>query len=202
MKSALSNQMKILMTAGVILIGLSLFIFLGVMPLLTRVDFLYSEIRHNYQQIADFSAKISAVKQATIKLGQIGNDAVAIAEIFPLREDSVVLVESLESAFVRAGLVANLTIIDSKEAIIPPKPLPPVVKNVNGLEEVPYILDLYGDYRKMVNFFLYMENLGIFTEVSNFTLNAETKSSDNGKVVIKTGFGSGELRGVLFIRKP
>ena len=200
------TRSHLLLTAlAIILICLSVF-FLGVIPQLRNFNSKQEQIRSSKQELATLEGSIATLQQAEQKLQQIDVEFDQVVKIFPLREDSVVLVEKLEDAIARAGLVASLTIVDTKETEQNQKGqenTPPVLANLVRLEEVPYSLRVSGSYRQITDFFIYLENGTLPTEFTNLSLSAElTRASGVGTTSVKTGQITAEIKGVFFIKQP
>ena len=200
------TRSHLLLTAlAIILICLSVF-FLGVIPQLRNFNSKQEQIRSSKQELATLEGSIATLQQAEQKLQQIDVEFDQVVKIFPLREDSVVLVEKLEDAIARAGLVASLTIVDTKETEQNQKGqenTPPALANLVRLEEVPYSLRVSGSYRQITDLFIYLENGTLPTEFTNLSLSAElTRASGVGTTSVKTGQITAEIKGVFFIKQP
>jgi len=195
-----SNQLRILMSVGVIILLAGILIFAAVMPLLSKVRASQARIKAGQEKIAELDIAISNYRQVVTKLDKVNDTAGAVLGIFPVREDSVALVEALEASIQKSGINASVNIIDPAEdqqRNVPPTKL---IKNLSGVEEVPYSLNILGSYRQIVNLFSYFENMPYFTEISKLSLSSVSTSDQGGKNVRRTGEGAGELRGVLFIK--
>lgn len=197
-----SNSVKILITAATIIVVSAVLIFFGLKPLLTKFGSVAENIRKNNSEIADLSSRIEILKQAEAKFSQVESKASDVTGLFPAREDSVTLVESLENAYKRAGLVANLSITDTEELDPTLSSLRPVklIKGSIGLDEVPYTLNLTGDYRQLTNLFLYFENSPFLTEIRNLSLAGESVQAESGKT-LTTGIVNAQIEGILFVKK-
>lgn len=199
-----SNRTKIFTTFAAIVILTGVLIFFGVAPLLAKVKNSQDRIKANQEELVQLAQAIASYKDLSAKLSQIGDQAQIVSAIFPLREDSVSLVQGLEKAFQEAGLSAQLSIVDNSENATPGTAVPPpVITKLSGIEEVPYTMRFSGDYRQTVNFLIALENTPFLTEVTGFSLSSDTNSSSQrGNLIVKTGTATGEIRAVLFIKKP
>lgn len=198
-----SNRTKILFTVSVTAVLFGLLAFLGAVPLLSAVRKSQDRIQANRQELSSLTQKIDNLQEIGAKLRQIADTADAVVGIFPLREDSVILVEGLEKAIQAAGLATQLTIVDSQEGQPVGIAAPALVaKKLSGIEEVPYTLRFTGDYRQVVDLLMYLENTPFFTELTNLSLSADITANQRGTATVKLGTATGEIKGVLFIKKP
>lgn len=195
---------KILLTIGVLLLLAGLIVFFGIVPLIGAVRTSKASIAQNRAELADLNAKINAFQQTEAKLATVQDEVYDVSELFPVREDSVVIIEALESAVSRAGLDASLSITDTQDQIqiSSSSTPPPVVKNLSGIDQVPYALHFSADYTQLINLFLNLENLPFPTEITDLNTSAQTASTQNGRALRQTGTAAVEIRGLMFIRKP
>lgn len=198
-----SNQSKIFFTAVVILAASLTLIFWGVSPLLSKTRETRSQIASDRRELADLAQKIETFKQATKKLSQIENDVEDVSGIFPIREKSVKFIEAIEDAVKRSGAEATLHIIDDKDnENVTPQKVEPLMGDLMNIEEVPYSLRFNGDYKSLLALLVYLENIPYLTEITSLSSTAQYASSEIGRESLKTGFASGELKGILFLKKP
>jgi len=201
------NQAKIGLTIAAIIACASVLVGLVLLPQISAVTRIKAEITKNRKQTVETRSEVQSYKDAQSNLRKLtGSDD--MPEIFPARQDILHLVEGLERAVARTGGSHTLlmTDFDEQDAAAPnakPVARPVVVKELNGLEEIPYQLEYFGDYRQTLNFLLYLENLPDVTFVKKLTLAAESVAVEGtAGDILNTGRGFTQIQGLLFIRKP
>lgn len=201
------NQAKVALTVGAIVVTASLLIGLVLLPQLSAVTRIKEQITKNRERIAQTRSEVKSYEEARSNLRKLtGSDE--MPEIFPPRQEILPLVEGLEKAVARTGgsHILLMTDFDDQDAAAPnAKPVvrPAVIKELDGVEEIPYQLEYFGDYRQTLNFLLYLENLPYMTFVKKLTLAAESVPEEGPAGGNRnTGAAFTQIQGLLFIRKP
>ena len=73
--------------------------------------------------------------------------------------------------------------------------------NLKNIEQVPYTLSIAGTYRNFTDLFLYLENLPFWTALTDLNITAESEGTADGTTVSRTGFASGQIKGIFFLRQ-
>ena len=195
------NTARIYITCVLIGAVLALLFFLLVMPLASSVRGTRAKILNNSVKIAKLSGEITQFKETESKLAQIKKSVADVKQLFPVREESVVLVEAVEDALARSEVAAEISITDDKEgSAANDNATEGLIKGLKNIEEVSYELDVSGDYRNYVDLLLYMESLPYGTEIVDMSFVA---GQELGCVTrAKTGLASGKIRGIFFLKKP
>lgn len=201
-----SHRIKILITlAGVILVCAVLVSF-TIIPLLSRIVSLNEEIKNNQLDLVKITTEIKNFEKATRDLEKYKLGRGALTAMFPVREEMVSLVQGLESVINRAGLSAELKIADKKEELMAGSggreviSTPTVVPGLEPIEEIPYLLEARGDYRSLINFFVYLESLPFVSEITKINITADSIQEEARRIIINTGTGIAKIEGVFFIR--
>lgn len=210
-----AQNLKIFLSAVTLLVLLLVWVFLVLLPFLEKIGSTVKKTKENEESAAKLVAQISEFRQLSQEFAKIQDEMRDLTAVFPRREEMVSLVKGLESATARAGSVHELALKDSAEeqemqggksaggAGGNADANPMVVAALAGAEQVPYSLHLTGEnYRKFLDFLIYLENLPFYTEVKQLTVTAD--SAQDGETQILHNIGSGEmvLEGVLFLKKP
>ena len=196
------GQSRIIITVGVVVSAAFALIFFAVMPQMAQIRNAVSGIAGNREQIDKIQRELSGYQMSHSELEKIKNEKV-VQEMFPQRESMAPLVAALENAVKSSGGAHALTIVDKKEEAAAggggeQKPAPPVVPGLAHVEEIPYSLEFTGNYRQIVNFLLYLENLPFVSRVTNLSLAAESKQVD--EVVHNTGLATAKIEALFFIK--
>lgn len=195
------NTTKIYITTVLTAASLSLLFFLLVMPQARSVRETRAKILDNSGKIARLSGQIQQFKETESKLAQIKKSVSDIKELFPVREDSVVLVEAVEDALARSEVAAEISITDKKETSVENgEEAEPLIKGLKNIEEVPYQLNVNGAYRNYTDLLLYMESLPYVTEITEMSFIAIQERG--GSVSRKAGLADGRIKGLFFLKKP
>src|SRR3989344_1453881 len=139
-------------------------IFFGIRPLLAKISETEIAVAKSVSEIETLTKKIEEYKQAKTKLELARFEKETLSQMFPIREDAVYLVESLEDALAKTGLTATLSITDDEESNsrAPAEKSKVLIQNLTKIDEVAYTLEYIGNYRESVDFLLYAENLPFF----------------------------------------
>lgn len=201
-----NNHSKIALTLiGILIISVAL-IFFVIMPLLDQVKGTQSRLESSKQKLAGLNLQIESYKVLSEELVRIANDREEVEKIFPIREDMAYLVEGVEkSASLATAAIQNLKITDKLEDLFArqgtPSAAPPLIAGLKKIEEVPYSLELSGDWRRLEDFTLYSENLPYITQFSKLTVTADQEANEATRIITNTGLGTAKFEGVLFIRQ-
>jgi Tfp pilus assembly protein PilO len=204
-----SNQSKTVLIIISVVLVFGIMIYFGVFPLLDKVRGIQDKISENDQQLVDLAKLINGYKSVSIKFSKVEDYMAEVSAVFPLREDSAAIVESIENAVLKSGVTADLVIVDHSEdapgntaGSNTTSEKTAVVNRLAGLDEVPYNLHFSGNYSQIANLFQYLENMPFFTQLSELSVSAETFLPQNAKMGTHSGIGMGDIQGVLFVKKP
>lgn len=189
-------------SVGIIAMALVL-VFFGVRPQLVKLSGLQTAIEENRQEFSFLQAKVVSLEQAAAELEKAAGQKKAIFELFPKRDEMERAVLGLEEAAGAAGTSAVLTITDRLEdanASRSGEKKGPAVAGLKGIEEVPFVLDLSGTYRQLVDFFLNFENSPYVTKITGFSVVADVEVSEQREEPRNTGRATGKAEGIFFMR--
>ena len=114
-----------------------------------------------------------------------------------------ILVETLENATARSGVGHILLITDDIEENS--KTTKPVERaplfNLGGVGEVPFTLEVSGNYRQLVDFLTYLENSPYILEVTRISANANSVQISDSNDLLNTGTAGVKIEGLFFIEK-
>ena len=77
-----------------------------------------------------------------------------------------------------------------------------MISGLRRTEEIPYQLEVAGDYRQLLDFLLYLDNLGFLTEIRKLEVVADAVQNQITGEPRQNGEGTAKLEGVFFISKP
>ncbi len=202
-----SSHTGIILTAGGVVAGLVLLVIFVVSPLLLDLGAANLAIRQGRQELSNLQAEINSYRELSLGFARSAPEREVLQKMFPLREEMVGLVEGLETAVEGAGASSKLTIIDRQEqeqeglgrgAATPEI----VISGLRRTEEIPYQLEVAGDYRQLLDFLLYLDNLGFLTEIRKLEVVADAVQNQITGEPRQNGEGTAKLEGVFFISKP
>lgn len=194
------------LSGAVIIVGSILVIVFGIFPMVKSLNAINHRIAGAQMELAQISTELEGYQKANAELKKSLVLKERVTAVFPKREQMVSLVESMETALGNSNLDSVLRIIDEKELNLAIeagqiKPRPILVPGLDALQEVPYELEITGDFAQFVSFFHYFENQPMFSAYSSLVFTAESDQDEKNKKLFNTGQGRGYLEGVLFIRK-
>ena len=197
---------KILLTGGGIILAAAFLVFLVILPQLSRVAALRSDIGQGQKHLTEIADRIREFDSARVELQKIADERESVEILFPAREDMVSSVETVEAAAAAVGVTSKLTITDAREEPAAGKGAektkkPPLVAGLEQAEEVPFELELVSDYRGLVDFFRYLENSKILVRFAGLGTVAQSQQGETGTVPHNNGQATSKLGGVFFIRK-
>lgn len=204
-----NNSVKNLLTIAVLVSVIILLVIFLVLPMMARVRDTRTKILANQETVAAQLTQINEFRAAESNLVQIRGSLEEVLGLFPVREDSVVLVETLESAISRsqiAGVKIKLT--DAKESELArgggpgaAATEPARTANLKNLEEVPFTMSVSGTYRNLTDLLFYSENARFNIQINDLNFKAELTQLEDGGTV-NTGIANGIFKGTLFMKLP
>ena len=189
----------------VFFLGAGLLFLLIISPLFQKVVETKAQIRANEAKLLEIAAEIANYKALSANLLKVSETKTALLAMFPAREEMLSLILGLESAVQRAGLAHKLVIADFKEKrdqnpAAKDKPSATIVSGLTEVEEIPYHLEVLGNYRGLADLFLYLENLPFVTVPDKLTASADQIQPVGFESLRNTGTATAKLDGVLFIK--
>ncbi|MDP3993831.1 MAG: hypothetical protein Q8P75_02515 [bacterium] len=201
---------KIILTFVLIVLVAGAMIFFVMIPLARQLVENQREIVQKKQELADIGEEIINYQTGIAELSKVKAEKESVNLIFPVREKMAFLVEALEGAVSAAGMSPELKISDKKEgraASVSKSSAESkgkdkdasIVKGLNNIEEIPYTLELSGNYRQMTDFFNYFANLPYLSEVTQLSVKTDSAQNDITKALVNLGTAAIQLKGVFFI---
>ncbi len=201
------NRLKVFFSIGFFVFAVVALVFFLVLPFASQVRDTRAKILQNQTAIEAQVTQIAEFQAAEGRLAKIKNSIADAQGLFPDREDSVNLVEALESALTRSQIAgAELNITDKKEGdqagerIGGANPAPVSTRTLKHIEEVPFTLKYKNQYRNFTDFMQFVENLPFIIEINDFDVKAESEQTEDGGLN-KTGFADGTIKGHFFIKQ-
>ena len=187
----------ILLMIGGLVLTLILFMVL-IRPNLNRIQELYATATTRQTELATLVAQITAYKNSQADLNAI-QDKNTVIESIVRREDLQVAIEEIEAAAAKSGTQEGLTINE----LTPDSSgqYTPVIDGKAKIEEVPYVINISGDFGSLLKFLQYLEHLPHFTEVSQIAFKAATTDTSKGALAGHSGNIMGTIQAVFFIQK-
>ncbi|MDP3741456.1 MAG: hypothetical protein Q8R08_03995 [bacterium] len=201
------RQTKLVLIILGIVLGAGVVVGLVCLPLISKVSQTQKQIGETKVKLQVIAAEIENYQKLAFNLSKVSAVKQRLLEIFPPRENSVSLVEGLEGAAAVSGLtISKLTITDNQTKNETStgqveKPLPQLVTGLGLVEEIPYTLQITGDYRGLVDFFSYLEHLPFITIPNKLTVAADQTQTDRAALLQNTGEAAAKLDGMLYIFK-
>ena len=204
------HHAKIILTFVLIVLVAAVMIFFVMIPLDRHLVESQQEIVQKKQELADIGEEIINYQTAIAELSKVKAEKESVDLIFPIREKMVFLVEALEGAVSAAGMLPELKISDKKEeqAVSVSKSSAKskgkdkdasIVNGLKEIEEIPYTLELSGNYRQMTDFFNYFANLPYLSEVTRLSVKTDSAQNDITKDLVNLGAAAIQLQGIFFI---
>lgn len=203
MRGSSSNHIKMILILVIgIVAGLVIF---GIRPLISKISDTNAQIQKNKQELARIVYEIESYRGLLGELSWAFFEREALKQMFPVRERMVGLVENLEGAALQAGMSPKLSFLDVKESLeanrggrsLTPKIM---FADLRQIEEVPYTMELSGNYRQYVDFLSNFENLPFLSKITKLTLTADSLQNEKTKELENLGTGKGTVEGLLFIK--
>lgn len=200
-------QTRLILIITALICGTAVLLLLIVLPLFRKVVATQSGIAENQAKLRQIATEIQNYKTLSNDLLKVATEQKYLEQMFPVRENMVSLVEGLERAVSDANLNSKLTIVDNKEKQEQnpnsrEKPAPPIIPSLSRLEEIPYILQITGNYRGMIDFFHYLEHLPFITITDKLSVTADKAQSSETGILRNAGTATAKLEGVLYILNP
>ena len=123
------------------------------------------------------------------------------------------LVLGVEKATRDSGVTPTLTITDKKEN---PDPVAArgrsasdgqvgqassrLIPGLKKVEEIPYTVEVSGNYRQTLDFLTYFENSPFMSELTKLSITADSVQNETTKVLKNTGIATSKVEAVFFIR--
>ncbi len=186
-----------------IIIFTGVLVLLAILPQLRQIRKTTIEIAGNKQELSRLAQELQGYKTLAVELQGVEAEKVKLTEMFPKREAMVGLVEGLETAAANSGVEHKLTITDRQENPETTKLIssPSVVLGLRQIEEVPFVLELTGNYRQILDFLIYFENLNFMSEFLSFAVTAESEQNEFTESLVNTGKAAAKIEGRFFIRQ-
>lgn len=176
----------------ILFLSIGLWVF-AISPLAKHDQKLNKEMLKSRILLENINREIAEHQKLAEDLARVEGGRQKIADMFPVREEMVSLVEGLEFAARNSGSEAELELTDTKleEKIL--------AGQLNQIDQIPFTVKLEGDYRQFTDYITYLENLPFVVHINGFSLTAESVQVTE-TTLQNTGKGDAELKGVLFIK--
>lgn len=178
-------------------------LLVGVFPFVAKVRDLNVEAMEKKTELLNLEAQIQAYQLAQADLNKAGNRQQIIDAIVE-RENLAAAIELLERATQETKIDHVLSIQDYTAAAGSGRssnPPPQVIDGKKAIDEVPYSLNMEGNYLSLVSFLRLLEHLPHFTEVTKINLYAETTSASREQTPVHSGQILGTIDGIFFVKK-
>ncbi|MEK9180668.1 MAG: hypothetical protein AAB871_00345 [Patescibacteria group bacterium] len=182
-----SAQRKLITTIAGGLFIFAAMIFFIINPLVGDLSNLHKMTQEQKNALADLILEESSFKAARVNFSKIEDRAAEIDSLFPVREELVGHVESLEETAKKYQDQFTLSITDPAEKAPVKKSSAKakedeyvIVPGLKKVEVIPYNFRLEGTFLGVVNFLQTLENQPFYSEIETLTLKSQQKSAGGG----------------------
>ena len=187
--------------------GTGILLLAVISPLSNKLTDTQKKIKENEAKLLEIAAEIANYKTLSTNLLKVAETKARLSVMFPPREEMVSLVLGLESAVQKVGLSSKLLITDNKEkrersSGAQEKPPAAIISGLASIEEIPYLLEVSGDYRALADLFIFLEHMTFVTVPDKLTVSVHQEQIVGRKDLSNTGTATAKLEGLLFIKLP
>lgn len=184
--NSFSAKNKLIMIASIALVMIFLAVFLIFKPLFNNVSSLNTEVQEQKDKYAKLVLEEESYNQARSDLEQIEPRVGQIESLFPVKEELVELVESLELLADTFDSEFTIIITDadehpetSRRMASEEKPYE-VVAGLKNVEVIPFDFQLEGDFLGVINFLQALENQPFYSEIESIVLSSVIEKLETG----------------------
>jgi len=185
------TRKKIYLLISIFVIVLILLTIFVIVPLITDIYSLADQIKKQKIKLATFELEEKNLKQLKNQQKEIDQDLQSLSQSLVSTRDSLSFILPIENVASRTNVkqtinILNKTIDSSSTKKNEGEENNKQEKISYALEEIPYLsasIKLQGDFKNSLNYLLQLENMGIYSDITDFTMRAKTSTSSSNPTV-------------------